>query len=278
MREIDVLVTAIEDAVLKYRRLVKLADDTPPGASCSLCSYASTRFARCGICEGCPIFWKTGKQHCTGTPFAEYGRKVGMKSELSGIRKFYSDWIQSRRKSISDGLEANIDLAWHLALIADRYRDALIAELLFLERLLGYWLKRRAVWDRKYRLVTEGVRRSTALVLWTYYFKDNRMCETAARPDDRELYVKRSDHRSVAVLGWEEDYRELTRDEAVGLRRGDRVFVLNLGRPNSIQSWRVNGAVKTWKTRRDFRVPLKYGMWGFGYLDQSNFRIFKVAR
>jgi hypothetical protein len=272
MRRVDELITALEDSVIKYRRLVKLEEDTPPGADCPLCLYAG-----CG-CRNCPIFWKTGRAYCTRTPYTEYGRHVGLKPMQFGIRKFYFDWIQSRKRSPLDGLEANIDLAWDLALIADRYRDALLAELKFLERLLAYWLRRRSVWDRKYRLITEGIKRSTIIDTWTYFIKDNRMCETAARPDDRELYVRRSDKRAVAVLGWEEDYRPLGREEARGLHYGDVVFVLNLSRPTSIQRWRVNGAVKTWKTRSDFRVPLKYGMWGFGYLDQSNFRIFKVAR
>lgn len=35
--------------------------------------------------------------------------------------------------------------------------------------------------------------------------------------------------------------------------------------------WRRNGATKLWKTRpNDFRVPVKFGLYAYGYVDQSN--------
>jgi hypothetical protein len=35
--------------------------------------------------------------------------------------------------------------------------------------------------------------------------------------------------------------------------------------------WRRNGALKLWKTRpTEFRQPVKYGLYGFGYITHSN--------
>src|SRR3990167_6766732 len=34
--------------------------------------------------------------------------------------------------------------------------------------------------------------------------------------------------------------------------------------------WRRNGATKTWKTRPDeFRIPIKHGLYDYGYIDQD---------
>lgn len=39
----------------------------------------------------------------------------------------------------------------------------------------------------------------------------------------------------------------------------------------SPQRWRVNGKVKTWKRNANaVEVPLKYGLWGYGYLNENN--------
>ena len=37
------------------------------------------------------------------------------------------------------------------------------------------------------------------------------------------------------------------------------------------ETWRVNGACKTWKTRpTHFSLPVKYGLRGFHYIDHHN--------
>ena len=42
--------------------------------------------------------------------------------------------------------------------------------------------------------------------------------------------------------------------------------------------WRRNGATKTWKTRPDhFKIPVKYGLYDYGYIDQDNATDFVVA-
>jgi len=41
--------------------------------------------------------------------------------------------------------------------------------------------------------------------------------------------------------------------------------------------WRVNGAVKTWKTRpNEFRIPVKHGMYDFGYITEKNYHLFHL--
>ena len=44
------------------------------------------------------------------------------------------------------------------------------------------------------------------------------------------------------------------------------------------QRWRRNGATKTWKTRpTHFRIPVKHGLYNYGYIDQDNAPYFKTA-
>lgn len=42
--------------------------------------------------------------------------------------------------------------------------------------------------------------------------------------------------------------------------------------------WRVNGAVKLWKTRpNEFRIPIKYGLnGGYDYITQDNYQMFHL--
>jgi hypothetical protein len=42
--------------------------------------------------------------------------------------------------------------------------------------------------------------------------------------------------------------------------------------------WRRNGKTKTWKTRpTHFSVPVKYGLYGYGYITHDNAHEFHVA-
>lgn len=37
------------------------------------------------------------------------------------------------------------------------------------------------------------------------------------------------------------------------------------------RTWRRNGATKTWKTRPgEFRIPVKFGLYGYGYITHTN--------
>jgi len=41
--------------------------------------------------------------------------------------------------------------------------------------------------------------------------------------------------------------------------------------------WRANGKCKTWKTRpTEFKLPIKHGMYSYGYITQDNAHLFEV--
>lgn len=50
------------------------------------------------------------------------------------------------------------------------------------------------------------------------------------------------------------------------------------GITRKVEAWRANGVIKTWKTRDgEWRLPIKYGMRGYSYMDQNNAEDFHVA-
>lgn len=43
------------------------------------------------------------------------------------------------------------------------------------------------------------------------------------------------------------------------------------------RNWRRNGKTKVWKTRPDeFKIPIKHGMYSYGYIDNTNAHLFEV--
>ena len=71
----------------------------------------------------------------------------------------------------------------------------------------------------------------------------------------------------------------ITKEQALQLKHGEPIHENGCriiigprgGKQIIISRWRVNGKVKTWKTRpEEFRVPLKHGMNGYGYLAHWN--------
>lgn len=51
------------------------------------------------------------------------------------------------------------------------------------------------------------------------------------------------------------------------------------GKKYHIEEWRRNGRTQTWKTRpNEFRVPIKYGMYDYSAITESNAGDFHVAR
>lgn len=50
------------------------------------------------------------------------------------------------------------------------------------------------------------------------------------------------------------------------------------GQTFKTEEWRRNGRTKTWSTRPShFQVPIKYGLYGYSYLDHDNARQFHPA-
>jgi len=62
-----------------------------------------------------------------------------------------------------------------------------------------------------------------------------------------------------------------TREQVNGLKHGDILnHTFNRNADGTPTRWRVNGQVKTWKTRpTDYQVPLKHGLFSYGYLTPS---------
>ena len=62
----------------------------------------------------------------------------------------------------------------------------------------------------------------------------------------------------------------MTKEEALALTWRDTLLDSNNKR------WRVNGQVKTWIKQPDkFRVPLKHGLYTYGYLTEDNAEYFR---
>lgn len=60
----------------------------------------------------------------------------------------------------------------------------------------------------------------------------------------------------------------ITLEQAKNLEVGQILYhVTNRNADGTPQRWKVNGKVKTWKTRpSEVRVPIKNGLWGYDYL------------
>lgn len=67
----------------------------------------------------------------------------------------------------------------------------------------------------------------------------------------------------------------ITLEQAKELGHGTILYhVRNRNADGTPQRWRVNGKVKTWKTRPDeVRVPIKHGLYSFDYLTHNDLNL-----
>jgi hypothetical protein len=67
-------------------------------------------------------------------------------------------------------------------------------------------------------------------------------------------------------------------EEAKKLKYGQIIYSKNFRNADgSPQRFKVNGNIKTWKKDKNrIRVPLKRGLYEFGYLDEYNISQFKI--
>jgi len=80
----------------------------------------------------------------------------------------------------------------------------------------------------------------------------------------------------------------ITFDQAIQLKHGQRVHDIHYGGctkiiekrgavTKHIREWRVNGKVKTWKTKPGkFQIPLKFGLYDYAYLTDDNAKYFHL--
>ena len=46
----------------------------------------------------------------------------------------------------------------------------------------------------------------------------------------------------------------------------------------SAQRWRINGQMKTWKTKPlEYRIPIKHGLYAYDYLTDANAHMFSLT-
>ena len=66
--------------------------------------------------------------------------------------------------------------------------------------------------------------------------------------------------------------QSITLDQAKKLTVGQTIYTINYKNADgTLQRFRVNGKVKTWKRSPDrVQVPIKRGLYEYGYLDENN--------
>lgn len=70
----------------------------------------------------------------------------------------------------------------------------------------------------------------------------------------------------------------ITVEQAIGLKFGQTIYdVEQRGSDGRAVRWRVNGQVKTWKTRPShFKIPVKHGLYNYGYVTHENAMFYSV--
>ena len=73
--------------------------------------------------------------------------------------------------------------------------------------------------------------------------------------------------------------RTLTLNQAKKLRTGQILYHLkNKNADGSAQRWKVNGKVKTWKTKPEkVQVPVKYGLYGHDYVTENELNMVSLT-
>lgn len=75
-------------------------------------------------------------------------------------------------------------------------------------------------------------------------------------------------------------------DEAKELKHGEELHYGECklfigprgGQTLKVEAWRVNGAVKLWKKSPErVEIPLKHGLYDYGYIDEGNIGMFHKA-
>jgi len=73
----------------------------------------------------------------------------------------------------------------------------------------------------------------------------------------------------------------VTKEQALELKHGQELHTTYPGWPSCTDShsntWRVNGRPKVWKRSGAWRVPIKFGLHSYDYVDQDNHQHFHLA-
>jgi hypothetical protein len=73
--------------------------------------------------------------------------------------------------------------------------------------------------------------------------------------------------------------RHITLNQAKKLRVGQTLYHLkHKNADGTAQRWRVNGKVKTWKTKpHKVQVPIKHGMYAYDYLTEHDLHLLSLT-
>ncbi len=70
----------------------------------------------------------------------------------------------------------------------------------------------------------------------------------------------------------------LSHNEEIHHGECSRVVGPRGGHKDNVQRVRPNGRCQTWKTRpKEFRLPIKYGLYGYGAITEVNAKFFHLA-
>ena len=74
--------------------------------------------------------------------------------------------------------------------------------------------------------------------------------------------------------------KPITLEQAKKLKSHQTIYMIHhRNSDGTAVRWRVNGMPKTWKTRpNEVQVPLKHGLYDYGYLDQHNLHEFSLTK
>jgi len=71
----------------------------------------------------------------------------------------------------------------------------------------------------------------------------------------------------------------ITLSQAKALSKGQILYhAKNRNADGSAQRWKVNGQVKTWKTRPDeVKIPVKYGLYAYDYVTHQDLELVSLT-
>ena len=99
--------TAIKESVAKWDGISKGIIEDKGAVNCPLCALYRQNIGT--YCHGCPIYKKTGKEGCLGTPYGDYKRYLGLEQACrEHIALAYSaagrfrDWLKDLYIEVSE--------------------------------------------------------------------------------------------------------------------------------------------------------------------------------
>jgi len=86
---------ALTGSIRKWEGIVAGTEEDLGSKNCPLCAlfYNEEASALHSDCVGCPVFAKTGKRYCVGSPYVEYCKNYGQEQETAAQKEL--DFLRS---------------------------------------------------------------------------------------------------------------------------------------------------------------------------------------